>query len=142
MGRPGPVVSVFAWIGAVLLVASAVIHLHLWSQGYQHISTIGPLFLIQGIAGIIIAIGVAVFRRFVVLTGAAIFAIGTIGGLLISVYVGLFGFQDSLSAPFATASLVIEAVAFVALVSAASLTLVLHRETLMRGPTSVVVGSR
>jgi hypothetical protein len=123
------------------LVLSGVIHLHLWAQSYQRIPTIGPLFLIQGIVGIVLAVLVTVFRRLVVLTGAALFAIGTIGGLLLSVNVGLFGFQDSLSAPYATTSLILEAIAFVMLAGAAVLTMVLHREVLVHGrPTAVSAG--
>lgn len=120
--RPGPVVSALAWIGALFLILSATIHLHLWSQSYRHIPTIGPLFVIQGISGIVLAITISIFRRLVILIGGALFAIGTIGGLLLSVYVGLFGFQDSLSAPYAGMSLVIEAIAFAALAGAAVLT--------------------
>jgi hypothetical protein len=78
--------------------------------------------LIQGIAGIGLAFAVSVFRRPVILIGAALFAIGTIGGLLLSVYVGLFGFRDSLRAPYATMSLMFEAVAFAVLTGAAVLT--------------------
>ena len=51
---------------------------HLWSQSYHQIPTIGPLFLLQGIAGLVIAVAVAVARRFVVLVGAALFALGTV----------------------------------------------------------------
>jgi hypothetical protein len=119
---PRPVVSVLAWNGALFLILSAMIHVHLWSQSYQHIPTIGPLFLIQGIVGIALAITVSIFRRLVILIGGALFAIGTIGGLLLSVYVGLFGFRDSLSAPYAGMSLVFEAVAFAVLAAAAGLT--------------------
>jgi hypothetical protein len=141
MGAPGPVVSVLAWFGAVLLVLSAIIHLHLWAQSYQHIPTIGPLFLIQGIVGMFLALVVSVFRRLVVLVVAALFALGTIGGLLLSVNVGLFGFQDSLSAPYASTSLVIEALAFVVLAGAAGSTLILHREPVGHGrPTATLVG--
>jgi xanthine/uracil permease len=122
VSRPGPVVSGLAWIGALLLVLSAIIHLHLWSQSYQHVPTIGPLFLTQGIAGIVLAIMVSVSRHLVMLISGALFAIGTIGGLLLSVYVGLFGFRDSLSAPYATLSLLFEAVAFAVLAGAAVLT--------------------
>lgn len=39
---------------------------------------------------------------------AAGFLIATIGGLLASVYVGLFGFMDSLAAPYAGLSLGVE----------------------------------
>jgi hypothetical protein len=123
LGSPGPVVSVVAWIGAALLVWSSVIHLHLWSQSYHQIPTIGPLFLLQGIAGLVMAVAVAVARRFVVLVGAALFALGTVAGLLISVNVGLFGFKDSLSAPFAKESLIVELVAAAVLAVAAGLAL-------------------
>jgi hypothetical protein len=37
-----------------------VIHLQLWSQGYRDISVIGPLFLVQGIGSIIVAVAVVV----------------------------------------------------------------------------------
>lgn len=130
--HPGPLVSGLAWIGALLLVLSAGIHLHLWSQSYRHIPTIGPLFLLQGIAGIGLAIIVAVFRHRLALIGASLFAVGTIGGLLLSVYVGLFGFKDSLSAPYATMSLILEAVAFGVLTGAAVLSMARHGNV---GPT-------
>ncbi len=110
--KPGWLVSIAALAGAALLIWSAVIHLHLWDTGYRSIPTIGPLFLLQGIVGIVVAVAVAVVRRPIVLVGGALFAAGTVGGLLLSVYVGLFGFQDSFSAPFAVQSLVVELVAF------------------------------
>ena len=43
--------------------------------------------------------------------------IATIGGLLLSVYVGLFGFMDTLSAPFAGLSLAVEIAGTVVLVA-------------------------
>ncbi len=109
--RTSPIVTMGSWLGAGLLIWSAVIHLHLWSTGYRHIATIGPLFLLQGVLGIVLAVGIAVVRRPLALAAGALFAVGTIGGLLLSVNVGLFGFQDSLSAPFAVQSLVVEIVA-------------------------------
>ena len=107
--------SLAALAGAALLIWSAVIHLHLWATGYRHIPTIGPLFLVQGIAGIVVAVAIVALRRPIVLVGGALFAAGTVGGLLLSVNVGLFGFQDSLSAPFAVQSLVVESIAFAVL---------------------------
>ena len=98
---------------------SALIHLHLWSTGYRHIPTIGPLFLLQGVVAIGLALVVVATRRaWAALAGAA-FAASTIGGLLLSVEVGLFGFKDSLSAPYATSSLLVESVAVVVLATAA-----------------------
>jgi hypothetical protein len=116
---PGPIGSVLCWAGAALLVLSALIHLHLWDTGYRHIPTIGPLFLVQGVAGLVVAVVVAVTRRPIAALAGAVFAAGTILGLVLSVEVGLFGFRDSFGAPYATSSLVLESVAVVVLVAAA-----------------------
>ena len=101
-------VNVLALAGAALLVWSSVIHLQLWSDGYRSISVIGPLFLIQGIGGIALALSVAVFRRAVLLAAGAVLLAGTAAGLLVSTAFGLFGFQESLAVPYATSSLVVE----------------------------------
>jgi hypothetical protein len=115
---PGLTATVLCVAGAVLLVVSAVIHLHLWSTGYRHIPTIGPLFLLQGIVGIALALLVAGTRRgWAALIGAG-FAASTIGGLVLSVEVGLFGFKDSITAPDATLSLVVESAAVLVLAAA------------------------
>jgi hypothetical protein len=105
--------------GSALMVVSAGIHLHLWAGGYRHIPTIGPLFLLQGLVGVVLAVAVSVTRRPVVALAGAVFVASTIGGLMLSVEIGLFGFKDSLDAPFATSSLAVESAAFVLLVAAA-----------------------
>lgn len=117
MASPGWVVSALCWTGSVLLIVSALIHLHLWSTGYRHIPTIGPLFLLQGVVGVVLALAVAISRHLLVTLAAAVFALGTIGGLLVSIEVGLFGFKDSFSAPYAGASLAVEAAGFAVLAS-------------------------
>jgi hypothetical protein len=104
-------------VGAALVATTAAIHLHLWASGYREIPTIGPLFLFQGIAGAILAVVVVAWRRLVTVVAAAGFMIATIGGLLLSVYVGLFGFRDTLAAPFAGLSLAVESAGAVVLVS-------------------------
>lgn len=116
--RPGRVVSALCWAGSLLLVASSVIHFHLWSTGYRHIPTIGPLFLVQTVAGIVVAILVATTRRWLTAFAGALFAIGTIVGLVVSVKIGLFGFRDSFSAPYAHTSLLVEGAAAVVLAAA------------------------
>ena len=60
-------VTLLAVAGAALLVWSGVIHLQLWFGGYRDISVIGPLFLIQGITSIALALALTVFRRLVLL---------------------------------------------------------------------------
>ena len=85
-------VTLLAVAGAALLVWSGVIHLQLWSDGYRSISVIGPLFLIQGIASIVLAVALAAFRRLVLLAAGAVLAAATAAGLLLSAGIGLFGY--------------------------------------------------
>jgi hypothetical protein len=105
-------------LGAAAVAASAVIHLHLWMQGYKHIHLIGPLFLAQAIAGIGLALVMVAYPRFVSAVAGALYMASTIGGLLMSATVGIFGFHDGLRVPWATSSLVIEIAGLVVLVAA------------------------
>ena len=105
-------------LGAAAVAASAVIHLHLWMQGYKHIHLIGPLFLAQAVAGIGLALVMVAYPRFVSAVAGALYLASTIGGLLMSATVGIFGFHDGLRVPWATSSLVIETAGLVVLVAA------------------------
>src|SRR5580693_1514615 len=89
-------VLVLAGIGAAFLVWSAVIHLELWSDGYKDISVIGPLFLVQAIACIVVAVAIVALRWLALLVVGAITGVATAVGLLLRVYVGLFGYTESL----------------------------------------------
>jgi hypothetical protein len=106
--------------GGVLVIWLSYIHFHLWHDGYSHIATIGPLFLVQSIAGLLVGLLVIAIRRvWTALLGIG-FALATMAGFLISVEHGLFGFTDSWAAPFAglafTVEIVIAAVLAVAAV--------------------------
>jgi hypothetical protein len=113
-------INVLAVIGAGLMVWSGVIHLQLWSEGYRSISVIGPLFLIQGIATIALALALVALRRVFLLASGAVLMVGTGVGLLLSATVGLFGFQDSLGIPQAQTSLMVEFIGAAVLAGAAA----------------------
>jgi hypothetical protein len=117
-------VNGLAWTGALLMLASAIIHVRLWADGgYQGIAVIGPLFLAQGVAGILLAVALGVFRRLgLIMAGAGLLA-ATAVGLLLSVHVGLFGFRESMAAPYAGMSLVVEFAGAVLLAVAAVIVL-------------------
>jgi hypothetical protein len=119
VANPGVPISLLFFAGALLVALSALIHLHLWSTGYRQIHIIGPLFLLQAIAGLVVAAAVAASRHYLMALAGALFVAGTIAGLVISVEVGLFGFRDSFSAPYAINSVIVEALAVVVLASAA-----------------------
>lgn len=120
-------VSLLAVAGAALLVWSSVIHLQLWSDGYSDISVIGPLFLAQGIGGIVIALVMVVVRRMVALGAGAVTLAATAVGLLLSVHISLFGYRESLAVPYAESSLVIEFTGAAVLVVAALVLLIAPR---------------
>jgi hypothetical protein len=110
--------------GAGFLVWSGVIHLELWADGYKDISVIGPLFLVQGIAGIVLAVAIVAFRWLALLVAGAVAGVATAVGLLLTVYVGLFGYTESLTVPYAVLSLAVEfTAAFVLLAGAVLLAL-------------------
>jgi hypothetical protein len=101
--------ALLAWIG--------YIHLHLWLEGYRHIPTNGPLFLLDAVAGFILAAAVLVWPRPLAGVLAAGYTASTLGALLISLSVGLFGFRESISASYVTESLTIETITVLALIT-------------------------
>jgi len=100
--------------GAGLLFVTAAIHLDLYLTGYRTIPTIGPLFLFQVIAGFLVgAVVLATASRLAAAAGAAL-ALSTLGGYLLTVQFGLFGFREVRTTAGIVAG-VIEVVAFAAL---------------------------
>jgi predicted lipoprotein with Yx(FWY)xxD motif len=104
--------------GAALLAGSAGIHLDLYLTGYRSIPTIGWLFLLQVIAGFVLAVAVLVTRSRLAATAGAGFALATLGGYLLSVWIGLFGFREVRTTAGTVAGL-IEIAAFATLATAA-----------------------
>jgi hypothetical protein len=110
-----------------LLIWIGVIHLHLWLEGYRHLPTNGPLFLADAVVAFVFAAALLAWPRAIVgLLGAA-FTLGTLGALVISINIGLFGFQESTGASFVVLSLVIEAIATVVLLVWSTLIVEGHR---------------
>lgn len=111
-------------VGGLLLVWSSYLHFHLWqSLGYRHIPTIGPLFILQSVAGLVLGLLVVAIRRpWTAVVGAG-FAASTVIGFLVSVEHGLFGFKDTWSAPFAHQAFAIEVAAIVILGIAGALSI-------------------
>ena len=103
--------------GAGLLAWVGYIHWFLWHEGYRDIPTNGPFFLLDAIAGVLLAVAMLAWAR--PLTGlvSAGFVASTIAALLISLTVGLFGFNESIHASYVVEALVLESVAVVVLLA-------------------------
>ncbi len=80
--------------GGGLLIATAAIHLDLYLTGYRSIPTIGWLFLLQIIAAFGLGLAALVSGSRLVAAAGAGFALATLGGYLLSMWVGLFGFKE------------------------------------------------
>ena len=80
--------------GAGLLAATGGIHLDLYLTGYRSIPVIGWLFLLQVIAAFGLALAVLASGSRLAAAAGAGFALSTLGGYLLSVWIGLFGFKE------------------------------------------------
>ena len=111
-------------VGAVLLAAMGWIHLDLWLDGYKNIDVIGPAFLLNTIGGFgLAALLLVTPRRFLPWVAAlgALFCIGTLGALIISTTIGLFGFKETTAATLWWESFWVELAGFVVLAALAAL---------------------
>ena len=100
--------------GAGLLAATGAIHLDLYLTGYRSIPVIGWLFLLQVITAFGLAVAVlATGSRLLAAAGAG-FALATLGGYLLSIWIGLFGFTE-IRTTAGIAAGIIEVAAFAAL---------------------------
>jgi hypothetical protein len=100
---------------AGLLVASGLIHLHLWDIAYRHVKTLDVLFLVQVAACLLAAVALLATRWLLVVAGAAVLMAGTIVGFVLARTVGIFGFHLTFSSGLAYTVLIVEAVAVVML---------------------------
>src|ERR1700761_1280108 len=104
--------------GGGLLIATGAIHLDLYVTGYRSIPTIGWLFLLQVIVAFALGLVVLVTGSRLAAAAGAGFALATLGGYLLSVWIGLFGFKE-VETTAGIAAGVIEVAAFVVLAALA-----------------------
>jgi hypothetical protein len=104
-------------LAAVTLLSGIIwIHLHLWQLGYRHIPTIGPLFLAGAISSLAVTAVLLVRPSRLVGLLALVVDQALLVSLIASINIDLFGFQESLNAPFVVESVALEAMAAAALV--------------------------
>jgi hypothetical protein len=83
-------------VGAVALGVEAVVHIEQFISLFNGVPWIGPLFLADAAAVVVVLAGLA-YARTRVLAAAAGVAIsaGALGGLVVSYGTGLFGWQEA-----------------------------------------------
>lgn len=119
-----PLIWVGRIVGSGLLVWMGWIHLHLWSEGYKHVGTIGHLLIADFVAAIVIALLLLGVHRWYLVAAISFAGAGlallALGALALSINVGLFGFTESWKAPFTHVSVGIESAAAVVLLATAA----------------------
>jgi hypothetical protein len=84
-------------VGALAAVVSAAIHLYLWFDGVKDQGTVGALFVVNVVAGLVIAVLLVRWRHWVPLLLLAGFGATTFGAFLIATTAGLFGIHTDWS---------------------------------------------
>jgi len=81
-------------LGAVAVLVSAAVHLWLWFEVFRGLSVIGPAFMVNAVAGAVIAVLLVTWRSWVPGLLAAGFGICTLGAFVVASTVGLFGVHE------------------------------------------------
>ena len=100
---------------AALLVASGLIHLHLWDIAYRDVPTLRILFLIQVAGTILMAIVLLITRHLLVVLASLALMAGTIVGFVLADTVGIFGFKIPVTTTLAVEVLIVEIVGVILL---------------------------
>jgi hypothetical protein len=101
-------------LAAAAVLVSAYVHLHLWLDGYRHDNVVGPLFLVNFVAGVGIAVLLVTRRDWIAPFLAFGFGASTLGGFAIAAQWGLFGDHEKWEGPYVWTATAAEAVAIVA----------------------------
>ncbi|QGK71167.1 hypothetical protein GIY23_18040 [Allosaccharopolyspora coralli] len=76
------------------VLMSGVVHLELWAQGVAEVPVIGPLFLLNAVAGIVLGLVVPIWRHWIPVAAACLFNAATLLAFVLAVTVGLFGSRE------------------------------------------------
>lgn len=112
-------VRVLRIVAAVLLLAIGGIHLFLVLDGVGGV--LGVLFVLNGVAGVALAIGLLVLRGRRLLAAAVLgllFAVASLAALLLALTVGLLGITETWTFTLVPQTVVVDAIGVVVLAAA------------------------
>ena len=102
-------------VAAVAVLVSAGVHLELWLDGMRDLHVVGPAFLLNAVAGVVIAALLVGWRSWLAPLVAAGFGCSTLGAFTIATTgAGLFGDHEKWQGPYVWTAAAAEAVAIVA----------------------------
>ena len=101
-------------VTALAVLVSAYVHLREWLDGIRDVAVIGPLFLVNIVAGIVIAVLLVTWRHWFAPFLAFGFAATTLGGFVLATTgAGLFGDHEKWQGSYVWVAAASEAVAIV-----------------------------
>jgi hypothetical protein len=102
-------------VTALAVLVSAYVHLYEWLNGMRHVHVIGPLFIVNIVAGVVIAVLLFTWKHWFVPFLAFGFGASTLGGFAIATTSGgLFGDHEKWQGPYIWIAAISEAVAIIA----------------------------
>ena len=102
-------------VAAVAALVSAAVHFYLWYfEDFRASNVIGPAFLLNAVAGVVIAVLLLLWRHWVPLFLVVGFGASTLGAFVISATVGLFGVHEQWRGFYVWAAALSEIVAIIA----------------------------
>jgi hypothetical protein len=102
-------------VAAAAVLVSAYVHLYEWLNGFRHDNVMGPLFAVNVVAGVVIAVLLFTWKHWLVPFLAFGFGASTLGGFAIATTsAGLFGTHEKWQGGYVWAAAISEAVAIVA----------------------------
>jgi hypothetical protein len=102
-------------IAAIAVLVSAYVHLREWLDGMRHVHVIGGLFVVNIVAGVVIAGLLLTWKHWLAPFLAFGFGASTLGGFIIaSTSAGLFGDHEKWQGSYVWVAAIVEAVAIVA----------------------------
>jgi hypothetical protein len=106
-------------IAAVAVLVSGGVHLKLWLDGMRDLHVVGPAFMVNTVAAVVIAGLLVWWDHWLPLLLAAGFGASTLTAFVISATVGLYGVHEHWTGAYVWVAAVAEVVAVVASVLAA-----------------------
>jgi hypothetical protein len=102
-------------VAAVAVLVSAYVHLKEWLDGMRHVHVIGPLFIVNIVAGVVIAVLLLTWKHWIAPFLAFGFGASTLGGFAIATTsAGLFGDHEKWQGSYVWVAAISEAVAILA----------------------------
>jgi hypothetical protein len=81
-------------LAALAVLVSAGVHLYLWFHVFKHTHVVGPAFLVNTVAGIVIAVALVTWRHWIPLVLAVGFGAATLVAFIIAATAGLYGVHE------------------------------------------------